>query len=281
MKFRDFVCVIIVLFSLPGLLCAQAGLKYVSVKRELVEERLRSFSKDDTERESILKNMFGEAGCGEHISEYPVKHVKQPDLACVLPGENERTIIVGAHFDHVSAGDGVVDNWSGASLLPSLYQGLHSRKPRHTFVFVSFSGEEQGELGSASYVKNMTKEDVEHTLAMVNMDTLGLGTTAVWVSHSDPKLVSALAGVAKVLKLPISAVNVEQVGSTDSEQFARRKIPRITLHSVTPETWTVLHSARDKLSAIKLNEYYDSYRLIGAYLTYLDQALDPEQTNPK
>lgn len=269
---------ILVLAFLATSAAAFAGSKYVLFARDVIETRVKSFSTNDTKREVILKKMFVEAGCGEHISEPPVDNVKQPDLICILPGQSERVIIVGAHFDHVDAGDGVVDNWSGASLLATLYQGLRMAPTRHTFVFISFSGEEKGELGSQAYVKQMSRKDVERTSAMINMDTLGLGPTAVWVSHSDPQLTEILAGVAHSLKLPISGVNVERVGSTDSEQFARRKIPRITIHSLTQNTLHILHSPRDNLSALRLDDYYDSYRLIAAYLAYLDSLLDQSST---
>jgi hypothetical protein len=252
---------------------APADLKFVLVKREVVESRLKSFSRNDTERESILKTMFGEAGCSEHISEFRVKHVKQPDLICVLPGASQDVIFVGAHFDHADAGEGVVDNWSGASLLPSLYEGLRRNPTRHTFIFISFSGEEKGELGSEAYVNGMSKEDVARSMAMINSDSLGLGPTAVWLSHADPQLASKLAAVAQALKLPISGVNVEEVGTSDSEQFARRKIPRIMVHSLTQKTLPILHSSRDKLTAIQLDDYYSSYHLLAAYLTYLDESL--------
>ena len=36
----------------------------------------------------------------------------------------ERVIVLTSHNDKVDVGDGVVDNWSGASLLPSLFQSL-------------------------------------------------------------------------------------------------------------------------------------------------------------
>jgi hypothetical protein len=255
-----------------------AGLSFVLLKRDLIEGRLRSFSRNDTEREIVLKNMFIEAGCKDQVMEKPVRHVKQPDLICVLPGQSQQLIFVGAHFDHVDAGDGVVDNWSGASLLPSLYQGLRTRPTRHTFVFISFSGEEKGELGSESYVDSMTKDEVARSEAMVNLDTLGLGPTAVWLSHADPHLAQGLAAVAKAMKLPITAVNVERVGSSDSEQFARRKIHRITIHSLTQETLPILHSQRDKISAMRLDDYYDSYRLLAAYLVYLDETLGEPAT---
>jgi len=259
---------LVLLVSLTSV--SETALRYVLVKRELVESRLKSFSKDDGQRELILKNMFRDVGCGDHIAGMEVKHEKYPNLVCVLPGESEDSIIVGAHFDHASRGDGVVDNWSGASLLPSLYEGLHSAKRRHTFIFICFTGEEHGDVGSASYVNNMTPAEVARTLAMINIDTLGLGPTAVWLSHADPRLASTLVAVAKSVQLGIGAVNVERVGTSDSEQFARRKIPRLTIHSITQDTLSILHSPRDNLSAVKWNDYYDSYRLLSAYLTYLD-----------
>lgn len=250
-----------------------SGLSFQALKKEVVEQRLESFSRDDTQREVILKSMFAQVGCGDHLTEEAVKHVKQPDLICVLPGQTDETVIVGAHFDHVNAGAGVVDNWSGASLLPSLYQGLSSHPTRHTFVFVAFTGEEKGELGSLAYVKRMTDDEVQRTEAMVNMDTLGLGQTEVWLSHADPYLAATLNAVAKALNLPLGVVNVDGVGSSDSEQFARRKIPRITIHSLTQQTLPILHSSRDNMKAIRVDDYYDSYRLIQGYLVYLDGAL--------
>lgn len=265
---------LVLLACLASSVAAFGGSKYVLFGRDLIETRVKSFSRNDTKREEILKNMFVEAGCGEHISEIAVDRVKQPDLVCVLPGQTDHTIIVGAHFDHVDAGDGVVDNWSGACLLPTLYQGLRTAPRQHTFIFVSFSGEEKGELGSRAYVKNMSNEDVARTSAMVNMDTLGLGPTEVWVSHSDKQLTAAVAAIAQVLKLPISGMNVERVGSTDSEQFAKRNIPRITIHSLTQSTLHILHTPDDNQSALRLDDYYASYHLMAAYLAYIDTMLD-------
>ena len=120
----------------------------------------------------------------------------------------------------------------------------------------------------------MTEEEVAATDAMVNMDTLGLALPKVWTSHSDKRLSSALAYIGKQLNVPVTSVNVEQVGNTDSVQFEKRKIPSITIHSLTQETWNahILHSPKDKFSAIRLEDYYQTYKLVTAYLVFLDQA---------
>lgn len=252
-------------------------LHFQVLKQPQIESRLKSSSRSDGEREAILKKMFADAGCTEHLSEQTVKHSKLPNLVCILPGETQEVIIVGAHFDHADEGDGVVDNWSGASLLPSLYEGLRVQRRRHAFIFVAFAGEEKGDVGSETYVRNMSREDVSHTNAMINLECLGLGPTKVWLSHSETQLATALNGVANALKLPLGVMNVDRVGTSDSEQFAARKIPRITVHSVTPDTWPILHSRKDKLEAIHLDNYYDTYRLLAGYLIYLDDFLGPAE----
>jgi Iap family predicted aminopeptidase len=121
----------------------------------------------------------------------------------------------------------------------------------------------------------MTKEQVAATDAMVNMDTLGLAPTEVWTSHSDKNLIGALVYTAKLLKVSLSGENVEAVGSSDSAQFSERKIPSITIHSLTQKTWDakILHSSKDKISAIRLDDYYETYRLLAAYLAVLDRVL--------
>ena len=249
-------------------------LRYSRVSREVVEARLARYAGDNEQRETTLKRVFSEAGCDDrHLSEQPVKHLRQPNVVCLLPGSSDKVIIVGAHFDRVSAGDGVVDNWSGASLLPSLYQSLKTEPRTHSYIFIGFAGEEGGEIGSRFYAQQMSKQEVAATDAMVNMDTLGLGPTRVWGSHSEKLLVGTLAYVAKQLNVPVSIVDVEQVGSSDSEQFAARKIPRITIHSLTQKAWEarIIHTSKDRISAMQADDYYQTYGLLAAYLAFLDK----------
>jgi Zn-dependent M28 family amino/carboxypeptidase len=221
-----------------------------------------------------MGRLFVEAGCPQAaITEVSVDHVKESDVVCRRPGETEAEIVVGAHFDMVDVGTGVVDNWSGASLLPSLYQGLAVTPRKHKFVFVAFSGEEKGLLGSEAYVKQRGKGR-SAIKAMVNMDTLGLAESEVWVSHADPKMVELISRVATQMKLPVSAMNVDKVGSSDSASFREVNIPAMTIHSLTQETWPILHTYRDQIDRIKLDAYYRSYMLVLGFLATLDQKCD-------
>ncbi len=255
-------------------LCAQ--LHFGVVNQKVVEERLQSYKGSDSKRELTLETLFHAAGCAEDkLTEQPITGSKLPNLICVLPGKTDSVILVGAHFDHVDVGDGVVDNWSGASMLPSLYQALNTEPRRHTFIFLAFAGEEKGLVGSRFYVKNLSSDRVAKIDAMVNLDTLGLGPTEVWVSRSDEKLVRALNGLAQTMKLPLTGANVDGVGESDEASFVDRKVATITIHSLTRETLPVLHSPKDRYTAIHFDDYYNSYRLLSGYLVLLDDGLVP------
>jgi putative aminopeptidase FrvX len=251
---------------------------YHPLEQHTIEERLKAAAKKNPAREEKLRALFEEAGCkGEELSEPAVKGSSLPNVVCRLAGEADSIIVVGAHFDKVAAGEGVVDNWSGASLLPSLFESLKGQPRHHTFLFIGFTDEEKGLVGSEAYAKRLTREERSKIRAMVNLDSLGLSPTKVWLSHADKNLAEALNQVAYTMKLPLAYVNVEQVGSADSEPFAKRKIPSLTIHSVTQETFPILHTDRDGLSAIHLDDYYSTYKLVAVYLAYLDQTLPTGQ----
>ena len=166
-----------------------------------------------------------------------------------------------------------MDDWSGVSLLPSLFQSLKDGHRRHTYIFIGFAAEETGLLGSKTYVQSLSAEGRSAIRAMVNLECLGLALPKVWASRADPTLLKAYAQVAGSLNLPREGVNVDGAGDDDSHPFLDAHIPVITIHSVTEQTIGILHSPRDTLKAIHPSEYYQAYRLAAAYLTYLDSAL--------
>ena len=247
---------------------------YVGIKAPVIEDRLKLASPVNADRAELLTKAFQKSGCaGDRLAEQTVSKKGQPNIICTLPGETDSVILVGAHFDTVKGSGGVADNWSGAILLPSLFETLRGTPRKHTYVFIGFTDEEKGLVGSRHYVRKLARDDAARIKAMVNLDTLGLGPLNVWASHSDKTLTNHLLAASRSLKLPLSAIEIEGVGSADSESFAEARIPRITISSVTMESLPILHSKADRLDAIDLAAYYDSYRVIALYLAYLDQKI--------
>jgi len=167
-----------------------------------------------------------------------------------------------------------VDNWSGAALLASFYQALTVEPRKHTFIFIAFSSEEEGLYGSEEYAKRLTPVELAKIQVMINLDSLGTGRTNVWLHHSDHHLADLLYGVSKAMGIPLGVVDADEVGDDDSSSFSKRKVPTVMIHAITQETFPILHSKRDDISAIHMSDYYDSYRLVSTYLAYLDSTLN-------
>ncbi|HTS47148.1 MAG TPA: M28 family peptidase [Bryobacteraceae bacterium] len=272
--------ILTILAAAGAVFAANITVQYATVPKDEIERRLHSIETSNIKREQVLLKLFETSGCtGEHLSEQVVKNVKAPNVICTLPGETDSSIIVGAHFDFVDRGRGAVDNWSGSALLPSLYQSLDSVPRRHTMVFVGFTDEEKGLIGSKFYLHEMPPAAVAKIRAMVNMDSLGTSPTKVEIDRGDKFLLNALGIASQTFKLPLSVVNVHAVGRSDSDSFQDRHVPALSIHSLTRDTFPILHSPRDRMDAIHLDVYYDTYLLMRAYIAYLDQVLDSQDAS--
>ncbi len=248
--------------------------QFVPESKAEILARFREMPASNSERAATIKTLFSREGCkGDLLQEQAVEGADTPNIVCRLPGESEATIIVGAHYDRPSSPARPIDNWSGAALLPALYHSLHERKRRHSFIFVAFADKGDDLAGARSFAGRRTAAELERVEAMVNLDVLGLSPTKVWTSHSDKELVHDLLVMVYALKLPASQIDMEAAGSSDSEPFAARRIPHITIHSLTQA-----NLAEGATTAFRPNNYYDTYRLLCGYLAYLDTILKPRTT---
>jgi Peptidase family M28 len=245
--------------------------QFVAESKAAIVQRSKEMPATDLERAARIKKMFADAGCAdEWLREQPVAGADTPNVICELPGGSDEVVIVGAHYDRISSAERPIDNWSGASLLPALCQSLRGKKRRHTFIFVAFADKGVELAGAEFFAGQMTPADLRRTEAMVNLDVLGLSPTKVWTSHSDKDLVHNLLVMAYALKLTASQIDREAAGSSDSEPFASRQIPQITIHSLTQQ-----NLADGATTPFRPNNYYDTYNLLCGYLAYLDTILKP------
>ena len=103
-----------------------------------------------------------------------------------INNKSTKTIVIGAHYDHLGYGDdgslyrgapaihnGADDNASGTSALIELARFVKNSSLNKTnYMFIAFSGEEKGLLGSNYFVKHPTI-DLKNVSCMINMDMLG------------------------------------------------------------------------------------------------------------
>lgn len=111
------------------------------------------------------------------------------NLVARLPGADPAlagtAVVLGAHYDHLGRGqfgstgtvgeihNGADDNASGvAAMLEAARLIAEGPRPARTIVFVAFTGEELGLIGSSYYAKNPAVP-LDRTVAMVNLDMVG------------------------------------------------------------------------------------------------------------
>jgi len=253
------------------------GFTFRTIPAETVVERLDRIERgDNAARQRELGGLLAGAGCvDERMAEQAVKGSKLPNVVCTLPGEEaERVILVTAHFDKVRAGAGAIDNWSGASLLPSLFQTMLAyEKRRHTFVFIGFTDEEAGLVGARAWVKAEQKGMLKNVRAVVNLDSLASGPHPlyVWASQSDKGLTQMALRMATALAMPLEGMNADGVGTTDASVFREKKVRTIDFHSLNGVTFPLLHTIDDQLSKIDREAYKGAYRFLAAYLRLLEE----------
>jgi Zn-dependent M28 family amino/carboxypeptidase len=255
------------------------------VKPGDVERNLERVARSNVRRRKLLVELFQAAGCtGDALVDKP-SGAGLPNLSCTLPGADDARILVGAHFDKTSAGWGAADNWSGASLLPSLFASLAARPRRHTFEFVGFAAEERGLLGSKAFVHQLDAAARSRIRAMVNIDTLGLGPMRLDVPQSDAQLACYFAASAKLVGAPLTTGGIPPGYSSDFDSFRDAGIPVIDFSSITLRSRDILHTRDDRLGVIDRPSHYAAYALIAAYLALLDDALPapdaPEARAPR
>jgi len=166
----------------------------------------------------------------------------------ILPGSDptlrNETIVVGAHYDHLGLGgfgaldpdstgrvhNGADDNASGSAALLTIAARLRAAAPGRTVVFIAFSGEELGLLGSDYYVKHPLYP-LASTEAMINLDMVGrlrndkLIIYGTGTATEFPALLDSLNWYAKFDLRP----QPEGYGPSDQTSFYAAKVPVLHL----------------------------------------------------
>ena len=198
-----------------------------------------------------------------------------------LDNNAENTIIIGAHYDHLGFGgegslyrdsikavhNGADDNASGVSVLLNLAAKLKEKNTNNNYLFMAFSGEEMGLLGSNYFVKNPTI-DTKKISYMINMDMVGRmkkdSTLAVYGTGTSPIFKQVLKSHNNHFKL----IQQESgVGPSDHTSFYLANIP--VLHFFTGQHQDY-HKPSD--DSEKLN--YEGMYLISDYIFNIITDLD-------
>jgi aminopeptidase YwaD len=247
----------------------------------------------------------------------------------ILPGTDlklkNEAIVIGAHYDHLGLGGegslapregeihhGADDNASGTAGVLELARIFSAQKPRRTIVFIAFSGEEEGLIGSNYYV-NHPVVPLANTVAMINMDMIGreaqkklivggVGTAQDWRAMIDAKNVvptaAASLNVAGVdsanvaVNLPVNVnVNGQPIiaapgknfeltmtedgfGPSDHSSFYAKQVPVLFF-------WTGTHNDYHKPSDTYEKINYEGEARILSFVASIVREIDRSDARPK
>lgn len=196
----------------------------------------------------------------------------------------QNTVVVGAHFDHLGMGDegslhrgepaihnGADDNASGVAAMLQIAEDLsRSNLKNNNYMFIAFSGEEKGLLGSNYFMKHPMGEPDGFNY-MMNMDMVGrldstektLGVNAVGTSPAWSVLDSISVGGMKI------KTTESGVGPSDHTSFYLKDIPVLHFFSGTHADY---HKPSDDEHLIN----YEGMLYIVRYMEEIIQRLDDQ-----
>lgn len=196
----------------------------------------------------------------------------------VIEGEGplaNETVVIGAHYDHVGMGkygslspgvkeihNGADDNGSGTSGLLELARRLGAREKKlsRRLIFIAFTAEELGLIGSAKYVENPVFP-LENTVAMFNMDMIGRmvddkltvfgsGTAPRWQKLLEQSNEHADTGLRMTFK-------PEGFGPSDHSSFYGKKIPVLHFFTGTHKDYHRPSDDWEKINVDGMNRVVD------------------------
>lgn len=189
-------------------------------------------------------------------------NVKMANIVGMIPGVNRslsgEPVIIGAHYDHLGIDarsgrhyPGADDNAAGiAALIEVATQLARAFTPQRPILFVAFSGEESGLLGSKYFVDNPPAGfESSDFYAMINLDAVGRldgRDLQVFATDSAYEWPFMAQGIGFTIGVN-STFPANTIASSDHVSFLNAGIPAIHLFSGVHGDYHQLSDSADKL----------------------------------
>ncbi|MBO6605324.1 M28 family peptidase [Psychroserpens sp.] len=203
------------------------------------------------------------------------------NVVAFLNNNADHTVIIGAHYDHLGYGaegslyrgdkkeihNGADDNASGVAVMLNLAEKLKTQNTGNNYLFMAFSGEEMGLLGSNYWNKNTTI-DIATANYMLNMDMVGRlkqdSTLAVYGLGTSPILKQVVKSNNSKFKI---IENESGIGPSDHTSFYNSDVPVLHFFTGQHEDY---HKPSDDYDKLNYEGMADISEYILAIITDLD-----------
>ncbi|TNF99354.1 MAG: M20/M25/M40 family metallo-hydrolase, partial [Gammaproteobacteria bacterium] len=213
------------------------------------------------------------------------------------PKQTKESLIIGAHYDHLGLGwpdvrddnhgqvhYGADDNASGIAVLIELARVMgKSLNPERNIIFVAFSGEEAGRLGSRHYVANARSYPISEVIAMINLDTVGRlsdGKLLVLGGESASEWVHIFRGIGFVTGINTTLVK-EELDSSDQVSFLRAGVPAVQLFTGANPDYHRPSDTKDKIDTKGMLQVATVTKEVIEYLANREEPLTSSLANKR
>ena len=173
------------------------------------------------------------------------KSVTSANVVAVKTGTSSQEIIVGAHYDSTDAGPGADDNASGVAVMLEVAKLVLGATTPYTIRFIAFGGEESGLLGSSAYLNQMSQDEFQNVIVMIDLDSLVAGDVAYVYSDEGQSTVRDWAlewalgngfDLQTIHNVSLTYPDKNGIGSSDYVPFQAVGIPYVYFDTTN---WTL------------------------------------------
>lgn len=225
---------------------------------------------------------FADAGFDQYLQPFDsaIPGQQAENVIAVIPSGQQPPagyLIIGAHYDHIGVSpqghvyNGADDDASGVIAVLETARILSESgiSPRASIVFVLFSSEESGLLGSEAFARQLSEAGLVEKSAFINLEMLGAvkGTDTfidLWDQDntiSDP-LAEVVLAAGQQMSIPIQHLGVDP--GSDAWQMLAYGIPSITLSTAWEDgaNHPYYHSPADDVENIEPQGLLDAAKII-------------------
>ncbi|MGM0588518.1 MAG: M28 family peptidase [Bacteroidota bacterium] len=216
----------------------------------------------------------------------------------MIPGAREdEQIIYSAHYDHIgimspvdqdSIANGADDNASGTTgVLALANHYVQQTTPMRTQIFVAFTGEEMGMLGSKYFSRQLDPEEV---VAMINLEMIGkpsrFGANSAYITGYDE------SDLGKILQHNTEGMEFSFHGDpypeqnlfyrSDNATLARMGVPAHTISTVQIDMDSLYHSVNDEVESLNIPHLRNTIRgVVWGTQSLVDGSDTPTRVDPQ
>ena len=176
-------------------------------------------------------------------------------------------VVFTAHYDHLGAMGkncyfpGANDNASGTSMVLNFVKYYSEHKPKYKTVFIFFSGEEIGLLGS-KYFTTHPSIDLKKVKFLINLDLLGTGDDGMMVVNGAifTKQFELLEKINKEKQLVKEIKKRGKAQNSDHYWFTELGVPSFFIYTLGGVSF--YHDIDDVEKTLPLTDYKDVFKLL-------------------